>query len=189
MILLNPHAKVLFMHLLIHSLFNSYINIDRLVNYVLSFVRCPQYTVTRHVNKQTNKQNSICFLWWNLKSTGRERFPKPIQSVFYKTNVPATLFLSTYPGERKLTFTQKSFCEVLFIIVNNRNSFRYSSADDQLKKQWSTPWNTTQQWKWTKDWCTGRQLGWIFEELHWVKKKKINSQRLVISMWFHFWND
>ena len=132
---LIPMLKFLFMHRVIHSLFNSYINIYRLVNYVLSFVRCPQYTVIRHINKQTNKQNSIYLLWWNLKSTRRERFPKSIQSVFYKTNVPAILFLSTYPGERKPTFIQKYFCEVLFIIPNNRNPFRYSSTDDQLKKQ------------------------------------------------------
>ena len=186
MILLNPHAKV-FIHAPIHSLFNSYINIYRLVNYVLSFVRCSQHTVIRHINKQTNKQNSIYLLWWNLKSTRRE-FPKSIQSVFYKTNVPAILFLSTYPGEGKLMFTQKSFSEVLFLIANNRNPFRYSATDDQLEKQWSTPWNTTQQWKWTKDWYTRWQLGWIFKELHWVKEK-INSKRLVISIWLHLWND
>lgn len=70
---LIPMTKILFMHSLIHSLFNSYINIYRLVNYVLSFVRCAQYTVIRHTNKQRHKQTKLS-LFTLMELHWRERF-------------------------------------------------------------------------------------------------------------------
>ena len=53
------HAKFLFMLSLIQSLFNSYINIYRVVNYILSIMKCPQYAVIRHTNRTTDKQTKL----------------------------------------------------------------------------------------------------------------------------------
>lgn len=131
---LLPKPEFLFMHSLIHSVFNSCINIYRIVNYVLSIVQFAQDTALRHTNKQTDKQmdkKTAYLLWGNFTSMGRDTFKKinsTNQLVSYKTNVPAISLLGIYPREMETIFTQKSVCKVLVIIAKNRNQSKCPST-------------------------------------------------------------